>query len=154
MSRAPRVAEPEADTEMDAEAFLGSVAERKAKMHSGAILTAERTMLGWVRTGIQLMALGFMLARFELLFTAGRFHLGPAAGSLLASPLVGAAVIGQGAVVCVVAAVRYLRAYQAIQRGVISAPDAVGPTLVAVGTMAMAFVLAALVWNVMSGASR
>jgi putative membrane protein len=115
---------------------------------------AERTMLGWVRTGIQLMALGFMLSRFEILLAAGRFHMPTPPGLRLTSPLVGAVVIGQGAVVCVVAAIRYLRAHRSIQRGEARTPDLAGPMAMAGGIVAMGAVVAVLVWNITSLGAR
>lgn len=128
-----------------AERIAQTAAERQARMMTGALQSAERAMLSWVRTGIALMVLGFMLARFDVLLAVGG-HAGGAT-SLLPTPLVAAAVIAQGAAVCIWAAVRYLRAHKAIEAGDTGAPGPTGPTVVAAGTVALAAVLGALVWT-------
>jgi uncharacterized membrane protein YidH (DUF202 family) len=67
---------------------------------------------------------------------------------------VGAFVIAQGAAVCVLAALRYLRAFRAIERGDPAAPDAVGPILMAAGNVATGVLLAALVLTILAEGPR
>jgi len=65
-----------------------------------ALLAAERTLLAWLRTGISLLAFGFVVARFDLVL-----HARPSrAGSLL-----GALLAGLGGLFALLAAVRYWR---------------------------------------------
>jgi putative membrane protein len=71
---------------------------------------AERTLLAWVRTGVTLMAFGFVVARFGLFLSllrmqAGQAHTGHA-GSLL-STLLGTALVLLGAFVMAVSAYQH-----------------------------------------------
>jgi putative membrane protein len=66
-------------------------------------MAAERTFLAWIRTGIALMAFGFVVARFgvflrEIALPGAAGGVGP--GSEL-SLYVGLGLIGVGVVVCV-----------------------------------------------------
>jgi putative membrane protein len=69
---------------------------------------AERTLLSWIRTGIAIMAFGFVVARFGLFLS-----LVPAAAeegySSRVSPLVGAALVVLGAVSIAAGALEYRR---------------------------------------------
>jgi putative membrane protein len=56
---------------------------------------AERTLLAWVRTGITLMAFGFVVARFGLFLRLVHLQAGEAATSGIA-PLLGAAMVWLG----------------------------------------------------------
>jgi putative membrane protein len=58
---------------------------------------AERTMLAWLRTGIAVMAFGFVVARFGLFLRLLRVQGGLEAGHTL-SPYLGAALVGLGVV--------------------------------------------------------
>jgi putative membrane protein len=58
---------------------------------------AERTLLAWVRTGITLMAFGFVVARFGLFLRLVHLQAGEAATSG-AAPLLGAAMVWLGVV--------------------------------------------------------
>ncbi len=81
-------------------------------------MSAERTFLAWIRTGIALMGFGFVVARFGLFLQelalnttmAGDKHSG-------FSLPVGVLLIGIGILVTVVAAIRHHRQVQAIDRG-------------------------------------
>ena len=48
---------------------------------------AERTLLAWVRTGVTLMAFGFVVARFGLFLSLLRAQAGQAHPGYLSSPL-------------------------------------------------------------------
>jgi putative membrane protein len=81
-------------------------------------MAAERTFLAWIRTGIALMAFGFVVARFGLFLrelasdnaTVSHPHTG-------FSLPVGIVLIVAGIVVNAVAAIRHRRYIQAIDRG-------------------------------------
>ena len=80
-------------------------------------LAAERTFLAWIRTGLALMGLGFVVARFSLFLR----ETGPAAapspsGVGLSLPL-GVSLITLGVVVDVVSAVRHRRYVRALDDG-------------------------------------
>ena len=67
---------------------------------------AERTLLSWIRTGVAIMAFGFVVARFGLFLS-----LVPGAQDLSSrvSPLVGAALVLLGAVTIAAGALEYRR---------------------------------------------
>jgi len=69
---------------------------------------AERTMLAWLRTGIAIMAFGFVVARFglflRLLHAQGGVHVGPGL-----SPYVGCALVGLGVLATAGGALQYRR---------------------------------------------
>jgi putative membrane protein len=77
-------------------------------------LANERTLLAWGRTGIALMGLGFVVARFGLLIR----ELGPSLPHHLpigTSTAFGTALVVLGAALLAVATLRYLRIGQAIE---------------------------------------
>lgn len=81
-------------------------------------MAAERTFLAWIRTGIALMAFGFVVARFAVFLR--EIALPGAAGGGAGSELslyVGLGLIALGVVVCVVSAVRHSRYVRAIDEG-------------------------------------
>ena len=75
----------------------------------------ERTYLAWVRTSIGIMAFGFVVERFAIFLKQIRYFLektGPAEGSLPAPPLgysslLGVLLVGLGAIMGVLAFIRY-----------------------------------------------
>ncbi len=81
-------------------------------------LAAERTVLAWIRTGIALMGLGFVLARFGL-FLQEFNHLVPdiQMKSYGLSLWIGVALILMGVSVCLLSAMRYLRMLKQLQAG-------------------------------------
>jgi putative membrane protein len=83
-------------------------------------MAAERTFLAWIRTGIALMAFGFVVARFGVFLREialpGAAGVGSGSGSGL-SLYMGLGLIGLGVVVCVVSAVRHARYVRAIDEG-------------------------------------
>ena len=81
-------------------------------------LAAERTVLAWIRTGIALMGLGFVLARFGL-FLQEFNHLQPEfpARSYGISLWIGVALILMGVSVCVLSMFRHLRMLKQLEAG-------------------------------------
>lgn len=77
---------------------------------------AERTLLAWIRTGVALMGLGFVVARFGwfLREIAGREHQ-PATG--IVSLWIGVGLIGLGIIVNLFAAREHLRVIRQLARG-------------------------------------
>lgn len=69
---------------------------------------AERTLLAWLRTGIAVMAFGFVVARFGLFLRLLRAQGGssPAPGL---STYLGAALVGLGVAATVGGAIQYIR---------------------------------------------
>lgn len=86
----------------------------------------ERTLLAWVRTGLALMAFGFVIARLALWW---RLEAHGDGGEV--SLLVGAAVVGLGAACQVVGATRFVLARRALLARRQIEPGAVGPVVVA-----------------------
>ncbi len=84
--------------------------DQTADVRTGQHLTyfaAERTLLAWVRTSLSLMALGFVIDRFGLVVRATAPQLGTIVQSSTLSFLAGAGLVVVGALMTVVAAVRY-----------------------------------------------
>jgi inner membrane protein YidH len=79
-------------------------------------LANERTLLAWNRTGIAIIALGFVVARFGLLL---RELAGIRASSYVptASGFIGLLLTLFGAVITALSLVRYLRIERSIERG-------------------------------------
>ena len=69
---------------------------------------AERTMLAWLRTGIAIMAFGFVVARFGLFLRLLQAQSGSIPGHGL-SPYLGGALVGLGVVATAGGAVQYQR---------------------------------------------
>jgi len=81
-------------------------------------LAAERTVLAWIRTGIALMGLGFVLARFGL-FLQEFNHLQPdfQVKQYGVSLWIGIALILMGVSVCLLSTIRHLRMLKKLQAG-------------------------------------
>ncbi len=81
------------------------------------VLAAERTMLAWIRTGVGLMALGFVVARsgFFMREALDLAHEAPQAP--LGAAAMGVALVAGGILVNAWASVRHLRMVGAITRG-------------------------------------
>ena len=81
-------------------------------------LAAERTVLAWIRTGIALMGLGFVLARFGL-FLQEFNHLQPdiQVKSYGISLWIGVALILMGVSVCMLSMFRHLRMLKQLEAG-------------------------------------
>ena len=84
---------------------------------------AERTLLAWVRTGIAVMAFGFVVARFGLFL-----ELAPAAGAELPAPdvsaFLGAALVVLGIVSTAAGALQYRRYAATIRPDDLPSPHA------------------------------
>jgi putative membrane protein len=88
----------------------------------------ERTLLAWVRTGLTLMAFGFVVARLSVWLRVEhpeREH--GAVGSWL-----GIAIVALGTACHVVAAIRFVSTRRAIVEGRSIQPAATGPVVLAV----------------------
>ena len=81
--------------------------------------SAERTYLSWVRTGVSLMAFGFVLARFSLLLhqlrSMGSNPLPPDASDL--SRYFGIALVMVGVLMLVAATVSHIRTVRRLNTG-------------------------------------
>lgn len=75
---------------------------------SRVFFAAERTLLAWNRTGISLMAFGFVIERFGLFMQMFREKNG-LAGHRIFSLSLGAAIIAVSAVILLYSALQYLR---------------------------------------------
>ena len=74
---------------------------------------AERTMLAWLRTGIAIMAFGFVVARFGMFL--GLLHLQPGgAASHRLSTYLGGALVALGILATAGGAVQYQRFYRTL----------------------------------------
>lgn len=99
----------------------------------------ERTFLAQLRTGVAIIALGFVVARFGI-FLHGNSGGGPASRDTL----IGALITGLGAVVVLTAAIRYVRRHRAIARGAFHTSPLVDVLLaacLAIGGLALALYL-------------
>lgn len=97
------------------------------------ILSAERTLLAWIRTGIALMGLGFVVARFGLFLHEFRI---PGDDSLLPAEdgaPIGMVVVGAGIAINLWASVRHHRLVRRLRAGE-QEVSSVGPVVVGVAT--------------------
>ncbi|MBA3393160.1 MAG: DUF202 domain-containing protein [Deltaproteobacteria bacterium] len=104
----------------------------------------ERTLLAWVRTGLTLMAFGFVVARLAVWL---RLEY-PDRGEPAVSSWLGIVAIATGVACHGVGAVRFMRARQAIIDGRSMVPGALSPVLLAAAVAAVG--LAAMVYLVTS----
>jgi putative membrane protein len=77
---------------------------------------AERTMLAWLRTGIAIMAFGFVVARFGLFLRLIQIQGGPVHSHGI-SPYLGTALVLVGVLATAGGAVQYQRFRHTIPRG-------------------------------------
>ncbi len=87
----------------------------------------ERTLLAWLRTGLALIGLGFVIARFHVWMRVFAHEAGP-------QPHVpgwlGVLFVGLGALTCALAGVQYVRIRRAIVAGQpLTSTGALGPAL-------------------------
>lgn len=81
-------------------------------------LAAERTLLAWVRTGIALMGLGFVIARFGLFLREMVMHAGgPSPDGFSKSLLIGLVLLMAGITLCIFASLRHARMIRALDEG-------------------------------------
>jgi inner membrane protein YidH len=108
------------------------------------LLANERTFLAWLRTGIAVMSLGFVVARFGLWLRELALQINPHVAlrhTGLSLPL-GEVMIGFGALMTLVAAWRYHVVNRAIERGEIkSDPRMVSLVTIAVVISAIALII-------------
>jgi putative membrane protein len=102
---------------------------------------AERTMLAWLRTGIAVMAFGFVVARFGLFLRLLRAQGGPEVGHGV-SPYLGAALVGLGIVATAGGALQYRRFVASLPLA--DRPPSSGPWLVLGLSWALVVIGAAL----------
>ena len=74
---------------------------------------AERTILAWLRTGIAIMAFGFVVARFGLFLRLLHAEAGLVTGHGLA-PYLGGALIGPGVLATAGGTLQYQRFYRSL----------------------------------------
>ena len=105
---------------------------------------AERTLLAWLRTGIAIMAFGFVVARFGLFLRLLVAHGDQPAGHGL-SPYLGAALVGLGVAATAGGVLQYQRFCQALLPS--ERPRTLGPRLVT--TLGWLLVLVGFVLGIM-----
>jgi putative membrane protein len=103
----------------------------------------ERTLLAWMRSGLALMAFGFVVARLAVWLRLEH----PDRGDGAVSAWLGIAAIALGVACEIVGVVRFVRARRAIIAGEPIVPGPLGPVLVtgavgAFGLAAIAYLLA------------
>lgn len=97
----------------------------------------ERTLLAWIRTGLSLMAFGFVLARIGMWLEVDRPHSDDAVASLAA----GVAFLVIGTLCHPIAALRFLRARRAIVEGREHVPSVRAAVGLAIAIMLLGAVL-------------
>ena len=107
---------------------------------------AERTFLAWLRTGITVMAFGFVVARFGLFLRLLRTQGEVASGSGL-SPYIGAVLVVLGAIATGAGTRRYQEFCSRLSRSELPSPHAevlpmmLGWSLVVLGVVLVAVLL-------------
>jgi putative membrane protein len=101
----------------------------------------ERTLLAWIRTGLALMAFGFVLARLVIWLQFEH----PERNTVLSSYL-GVATLALGTLCHAIGAIRFVTARRAILAGKAIHPSSTGPVLVAAAVAAIG--IAAIVYLV------
>jgi len=121
--------------------------DRAADIRTGQYLVyfaAERTLFAWIRTSLGLMALGFVVDRFGLVVRAMAPQLGKIVQSSTMSFLAGAGLVLVGALMSVVAAVRYTHfAWRYRHTGDTQPGSGLGPAIVFTVVVALAGVIIA-----------
>lgn len=82
---------------------------------------AERTLLAWVRTGLTVMGLGFVVARFGLFLRLLRHD--PEGGSHIGSTLIGVGLVVLGSVAIAMAAWQHVRFCRGLGPGARTQPN-------------------------------
>lgn len=78
---------------------------------------AERTLLAWIRTGLSLMAFGFVVARFGLVLRELATLRGGPIAATGTSPWFGASLVAFGAAVVIGAMLVHVRTIRRLKRG-------------------------------------
>jgi putative membrane protein len=108
---------------------------------------AERTLLAWIRTGITIMAFGFVVARFGLFLRLLRPESGGAVHRGGVSPYLGAALVVLGIVAISAGTKRYHEFCRRLGREAMPSPHAevlplvLGWSLVVLGVLLVAVLL-------------
>lgn len=105
---------------------------------------AERTLLAWLRTGIAIMAFGFVVARFSLVLRLLQMQNGVGVTGHGVSPYLGAGLVLLGAVATAVGASEYRRYCIRLPASDLPSPRAVRIPLLLAGTVVVAGVV--LTW--------
>jgi putative membrane protein len=109
---------------------------------------AERTFLAWLRTGITVMAFGFVVARFGLLLRLMRAQAGEVPGGSGLSPYLGAVLVLLGVIATAAGTRRYHKFCRRLGRSEMPSPHAellpllLGWSLVVLGVVLVGVLLA------------
>ena len=98
----------------------------------------ERTLLAWVRTGLALMAFGFVLGRIAVWLKMEH----PERGESSVSLGLGIAIVAVGAACQVIGATRFLRTRRAIVNDAPIVPGPVAPVVLAIAVAVAGLALA------------
>jgi putative membrane protein len=102
------------------------------------LLSAERTLLAWLRTGLALMGFGFVVARFGLFFRELTFAREGETTQRGGSLPIGISLVGLGVLILIVSAIRHHRYTSALKKAEeVPPPD---PLFGVVVTMVVALV--------------
>ena len=99
---------------------------------------AERTLLAWLRTGIAIMAFGFVVARFSLMLRLLQIQNGVALTGHGVSPYLGAGLVLLGALATAVGASEYRGYCGRLPPADLPSPRAVRIPLVLAATVVLA----------------
>jgi len=115
-------------------------------------LANERTFLAWVRTGISIISLGFVIAKFSVWLRELAVRLNPQAhvGQTKASLPIGVTMMALGGLLVALAARRYWVVNHGIERGHVSADHVL---IILVTAMVILLSLAMIVYMLVTAAS-
>ena len=91
--------------------------EPQAPHDPRVFFAAERTLLAWIRTGLSLMAFGFVVARFGLFLRELTTLSGGPIAATGTSPWFGASLVAFGAAVIIGAMLVHIRTIRRLKRG-------------------------------------
>lgn len=99
---------------------------------------AERTLLAWLRTGIAIMAFGFVVARFSMVLRLLQVQSGQSAPGHGVSPYLGAGLVLLGTLATAVGASEYRLYCRRLPAADLPSPRAVRIPLMLAGTLVLA----------------